>query len=97
LDGHSSACLKRHASERKDVPATAAFVGNYAPHIGERAATRGRSAMGGGDERGGVKAGIVRSRSCPRTESNYGSLDPKRICTKLMQFCPFEPLGCESL
>jgi hypothetical protein len=37
-------------------PHASAFVaGNDAPLVGERAATRGRSATEGGDERGGVK------------------------------------------
>jgi hypothetical protein len=37
---------------------------NDAPLIGERAVTRGRSAMEGGDEHGGA---VIRSSACPRT------------------------------
>jgi hypothetical protein len=44
-------------------------------HIGERAATRGRIATGGGDEHGGCEAGVIRSGSASRTGSLGGNLD----------------------
>jgi len=34
-----------------------------APLVGERAVTRGRNATEGGDERGGVKRAVIRSKS----------------------------------
>jgi hypothetical protein len=44
-------------------PRSAASVGHHdAPLIGERATTRGRSAMERGDERGGMKRALLRPR-----------------------------------
>jgi hypothetical protein len=59
-------CWSRAREDGTSVshPHSAAFVAaNDTPLIDERAATRGRTAMGGGDEDAGVKRAAIRSIS----------------------------------
>jgi len=56
---------------------------NYARLIGERDATRGRIAVEGGRERGGVKmASIQLDQSSWRSGSDGGSLEPVSAAVK---------------
>jgi hypothetical protein len=84
-----SSSLANASGERRDqgrarstmTHPAASIAGHDAPPIGERAATRGRSATEGGDERAGAKSAI-RSQQCapcrrskpqpPRRTTDYG-------------------------
>ena len=60
-------------------PHASAFVAHHrAPLIGERAATRGRSATEGGDEHAGAKEALSVRAPAWRTGPNGGNLDAER-------------------